>query len=371
VSGRRIYLVASTGFPNYGDELVAAQWLRYIAQHEPDAEVWLDSPSPGNSQLLLGRYHPKARFVDTLFRICWQAPSEDPDEVVAFADRAVRDPGVAFRFSFGVELLQTVDVFHILGGGYINNIWPRHLALLKAGSVLSTDYSARAAITGAGLVPAGGPADLLNRVVDGYSVLDVRDQPSGDLLSDSNVRVGCDDALLDLGDHIYDERGSRSVMVCAQSDLVEGGLDAVVDSVLGTLRTWEVEGTQIGYVEAMPGVDRLVFDRLEPSYPDMRFYPFAEIWREGLPARRGQRWITTRFHLHLLAAAAGAWGVAISVRPDYYDVKHASLTERGSRWATIDAGEVWTDFHGEPGFGNAIAPLLEDKQAVAKSIYGR
>ena len=47
MSGRRIYLVGSTGFPNYGDELVASQWLRYLAEHEPDAEVWLDSPAPG------------------------------------------------------------------------------------------------------------------------------------------------------------------------------------------------------------------------------------------------------------------------------------------------------------------------------------
>ena len=102
----------------------------------------------------------------------------------------------------------------------------------------------------------------------------------------------------------------------------------------------------------------------------MRFYPFTEIWNAGLPARRGQRWITTRFHPHLLAAAAGAWGVAIPVSDDFYGVKHESLISRGSRWSVVQPGQVATDYHGEPGFGHATDALVEAKQATAKRIYG-
>ncbi|NEA29975.1 polysaccharide pyruvyl transferase family protein [Actinomadura bangladeshensis] len=59
------YLVGTTGFPNYGDELIAAMWLRHLAETAPDVEVWLDCPSPGPAQVLLGDIHLKSRFTDT------------------------------------------------------------------------------------------------------------------------------------------------------------------------------------------------------------------------------------------------------------------------------------------------------------------
>jgi hypothetical protein len=370
MSSRCIYLVASTGFPNYGDELVAKQWLQYLAVHEPDADVWLDSPSPGNSQLLLGHLHPRVRFVDTLFRICWAAPSEDPAEVVDFAAQATREPGVVPRNALGVEVLHTVDVFHILGGGYINALWPRHLAFLSAGSVLHARFDAIAAITGVGLTPSAAPAGMLDELTGTFQVVDVRDAPSRELFSSESVTESGADGLLEIGEQLYDQRESRSVMICAQSDL-DAPVDAIAETIAGTLRKWDVDSSRVGYVECMPGVDRIVFDKLLPDLPEMRFYPFVEVWREGIPARRGQRWLTTRFNAHLVAAAAGAWGVAIRVNEDYYGVKHGSLLDRGSRWTSVAAGEISEEVHGEPGFGSALAGQIEAKQAVAQRIYAR
>ena len=34
----RYYVVAPVGHPNYGDELIAASWLRELAETAPDAE---------------------------------------------------------------------------------------------------------------------------------------------------------------------------------------------------------------------------------------------------------------------------------------------------------------------------------------------
>lgn len=371
MSRKLIYLVVSTGHPNYGDELVASRWLRYLAQHEPDADVYVDSPAPGNSQLLLGHLHPRVRFVDTLFRICWAGPGEDhdPAEIIEFGAEAIRNPGLVPRHAIGVELLHTADVFHILGGGYINSIWPRHLSFFGAGSVLAVRHDARAAITGVGLVPSAASADILDQATATFEVLDVRDSASRALFSSDEVTESGDDAFLGLGDDVYDQRDSRSVMICAQSDMLQTTVDDVVTTVRETLTLWEVEGSQVGYVEAMPGADRLVFDKLEPDFPGMRFYPFVEIWREGFPANRGQRWLTTRFHPHLVAAAAGAWGVAIRVSDDYYGVKHESLLSRGSRWTSVRAGDVSEATHGERGFGSALKDLIAGKEAVARKIY--
>jgi hypothetical protein len=371
MSARRIYLVGSTGFPNYGDELIGARWLRYLANAAPDAEVWFDSPSPGNSQLLLGGLHPKVRFVDTLFRIAWAAPSEEPDKVVEFAGHAVRNAGLVPRYAMGVELLQTVDVFHLLGGAYVNGVWPRHLLLLAAGAELAASSGARALMTGTGLAPAPAESTMMARLIGRYAVADLRDEPSRDIAGVERATVTGDDALLGLDADSYSGPDSRSVMVCAQSDHVDAGVEAVAKTVLGTLEKWGVEGSQIGYVETMPGEDRRVFELIEPSLPDIRFYPFVEVWRDGLPARRGQRWITTRYHAHLLAAAVQAWGVAIPVKAGYNDVEHKSLVDAGTQWEIVDPGGVATGVHGETGLRQArVDEMTAAKRAIADEIYG-
>ncbi len=372
MAGRRIYLVGSSGYPNYGDELIAASWLRYLARTEPDAEVWLDSPNPGGVELLMGHLHPNLRVTDTLFRVLWAATSDDVEEVAEYAAQAARQPGFGSPHrAAGIELLHTVDLFHVIGGGYINAIWPRHIALLAAGNVLAQEHGVRAVATGLGLLPSAASGDLLDRVTSHYAVVDVRDKESADLLSGANARQTGDDAFLDLGETVYDQRESPSTMMCFQSDQLDCTVEDLAASAIRTAKAWGLRGDKVGYVEAIPGQDRVVFEMIEPELPGIRFYPFTEIWREGLPARRGQRWLTTRFHLHLVAAAAGAWGVVFPTKAGYYDVKHQSLLERGSRWTLGTPGEAAPEAHGEAGFGPALDGLTELKRSLAQEIYAR
>jgi hypothetical protein len=372
MAGRRIYLVGSSGYPYYGDEAIAAAWLRHLAATEPDAEVYLDCPNPGGAQLFLGGLHPNVRFVDTLFRISWAAPSEDVEEVAEFAAQATRQPGFGYAHrAAGIELLHTADVFHVIGGGYVNSIWPRHITFLAAGQVLASELGKHVAMTGNALLPNAASAEMLDRLTAGFAVVDVRDARSRALLSSGAVTDTGDDTLLGLGDEMYDSRESVSTMMCIQSDLVEGDLEALATSAVETAKAWGLRPEKIGYIEAIPGQDRVVFEMIESQLPGMRFYPFTEVWREGLPARRGQRWITTRESLHLAAAATGSWGVAFPVKPGYDDVTHQDLIDKGSRWVIGTPGEPAPETHGEAGFGSALDGLVEAKRAVAQRVYTR
>ncbi len=372
MAGRRIYLVGSSGYPHYGDEAVAAAWLRHLAATEPDAEIFLDCPNPGGAQLFLAGLHPNVRFVDTLFRIAWAAPSEEADEVVDFAGQAARQPGFGYAHrAAGIELLHTADVYHVIGGGYVNGIWPRHLTFLAAGQVLAAEHGKHVAMTGNALLPNAASAELLDRLTAGYAVVDVRDGRSRELLSSDAATATGDDVLLGHGDHVYDARETVSTMMCFQSDLVDGDFEALATSAVETVKAWGVRPDKVGYIEAIPGQDRVVFEMIESQLPGMRFYPFTEVWREGLPARRGQRWITTRDSLHVAAAAAGAWGVAFPVKPGYDDVTHQDLIDRGSRWVLGTPGEAAPETHGEAGFGTALSGLVDAKKAVAQRVYGR
>jgi Polysaccharide pyruvyl transferase len=366
------YLVGPTGYPNYGDELIAAAWLRHLAQVAPDADVWLDCHSPGSAQVLFDGLHPRVRFVDTLWRLCWHAPSDEPHEVAAWVQHAVHDLTLAPRWTAGIELLARADVLHIIGGGYINAIWPRHLGLLAGAAAAADRSGGRAVMTGQGLFPAPPECtELLRVLADRFDVVEVRDGASAQLLG-RLATLGADDAFLGLGPHLLDPAGDAPQhMLCLQSDLVEGGLPELAEFTLATLRGWGVAPDDVGLVEGIPGQDRVLYDLLRPQLPGCRFYPFSALWSAGLPAAAGQTWISTRFHMHLLAAAAGAAGVAVDVKPGYYTAKHRSLIDLGSSWTFTSNLSVPAQ-RPTGGFPEAVLDRLRSrKRALAREIYSR
>lgn len=362
------YLVGPAGHPNYGDELIAAGWLHHLADTAPEATVWVDTHSPGPAQVLLGDLHPRVRFTDTLWRLCWEAPSDDPWQVASWVRRAVADPGLAPRWDRGIDLLRRADVIHLLGGGYINGIWPRHIGLPAGAAAAARLSGARCVATGLGLFPEPeGAAELVRATMAEFAIADVRDRASADLLG---TDPGVDDAFLARPKLRAAEDDPPDVMLCLQSDRLDIGRGALASAVLRILHAWQVRPDRVGVVEAIPGADRVVFDLIEHQLPGARFYPFVEIWEHGLPVAAGQTWLTTRFHMHLVAARAGAAGVAIPVSTDFYATKHRSLLELGSGWTMLDDLRRIPQRPTGAGFDAAVLTAAQQaKLAVAKAVY--
>jgi len=377
----RRYLIGTSGHPNYGDELITSAWLRHLAARFPDDEVVLDSPQAGGSEALLGHLHPRLRCVDTVFRVADEAGSHDPWQVSSFVRGAVRDHGAAPRWAAGLRLLEGADVVHVLGGGWVNALWPLNTAALAAASVLA-DAGRPAALTGAGLLPADpASAPLLRRLLRGFAVVDVRDAPSLALLEGlPSAQRSADDALLALAP---DEpqpwappEGLPATMLCVQSDVVaETDLPALAALVQDQLERWDVRGEDLGVLECVPRVDRWVWDAVvAPHLPGARFFSLGEVLDHGFPARPGQRWLTTRYHPHLLAAVRGASGVAVDVAPDYYGHKHRALTELGSPFEvrSLRPGDVATagrvDDAASPT-GWDVTDLVEGKRRLAERVH--
>jgi len=372
-ASRRIYLVGSSGHPNYGDELIVATWLKYLAAVAPGSEIWVDCPNPGPSEVLLGHLHPRVRFTDTLWRLCWEAPSDGPWEVCSFVQHAIDNPGLAPRWVAGIELVARADLVHVVGGGYINSIWSRHCGLL-AGALAATRRSGgRAVMTGQGLWPATDETrPLLRNLAAQFSTVDVRDEYSATLLAGAgDITCSGDDTFFGIEPSQYRRDDDvREVMICLQSDLLDVTVPALAGFLLDTLREWDVHPSQVGVVEGIPRVDREVFALVEHDLPGARFYAFSEVMNAGLPARAGQRWLSSRFHMHLLAAAVGAHGVAVSINSGYYTNKHQSLIDFGSGWDLNDGLKVPAV---PTGGGFAARVLHERKQSkadLAHRIYG-
>lgn len=344
-----IYLIAPGGAPNYGDEYILRAWLRYLVRTRPDADVVVDCHTPGQAAILLSGVHPRAMFVDTVWRICDQTAGLPPREAVALAGDVVDNPGRMAKLVTGVELFARSDVVHLVGGGYINTVWSHHLALLATAAAAGTRSGARVFATGLGLLPIGDDdrLSLLRDLQTSFEIFDVRDALSYRAIAESggNTSFTGDDAWLGIADedayNTESEAARRPYVFCLQSDLVEdfaGGLgaDGLTKAITVLIEQWNISGDEVAAVEGIPGSDRIIFDRIAHLLPGAAFATFTDVWRHGLPARPGQTWVSTRFHPHLLAAAAGASGLALAGRRDYYPIKHQSLIDSGSRWQLAD-----------------------------------
>ncbi|MCV2488553.1 polysaccharide pyruvyl transferase family protein [Geodermatophilus sp. YIM 151500] len=368
------YLVSTAGHPNVGDELIARTWLRELRRRAPDSDVWLDCPFPSGAQALLAGEHPRLRCVDTLWRLCWEAPGGTPWDTATSVHAALDDAARAPRWVPGLRLFARAATVHLLGGGYVHDLWPRHVGLLAA-VAHAAGRGAATAVTGQGFAPmAAATAGLVQRLCAGLDVVDVRDRPSAALVGRPDACSGDDLWLADVAALLDPARAAElDVAVCVQADMLDADDGALTTACLRHLDAWAADPARTAVVEGMPG-DRAVHDRLAGLLPGLRRVPWTDLLDRGVPAGPHQRWFSTRFHPHLVAAAAGARGVAVPAHPGYYDVKHASLLAAGSPWAVRGPGA--------PGVARLDAPadparllasgerVLARKGEIATALYG-
>ncbi|NEG70478.1 polysaccharide pyruvyl transferase family protein [Bifidobacterium choloepi] len=354
------YLIAEPGFPNYGDELIAAEWLKYLAQIDPQTPVVVDCMRPGPSAAILRGLHPHLTVTDTIARLTIENPIAngrvDVDapvaDIAATIVAALEDEGRAARLASGIRLLnRDVKTMHILGGGYMNSPWAANLARLAAPQ-WAVAHGIPSIATGAGLVPLSDRdrqyvADVAATMI-AFGCRDERSLQSIDQAGLTGIaKLMPDDCFVNALDGVYDERRGAGfdgagvvegklprTMLCVQQDFVEDH-QALFQHVLAVLEAWQVdrEHETLGVVECIPYECIELIKFLEGNGYRTELFPTQIIVEDGFPAAPGQRWLSTRYHPHLLASAVGAEGCYLSVKPGYYDVKHVAVLRMGSRWA--------------------------------------
>lgn len=363
------YLISTAGNPNYGDELIAKSWLGYLAQHHPDQDVWLDCPHPGNAAALLQSVNPRAHFTNTVWRVCWDAPENtDSAGFKAHIQHRIKHLGSPL-YDAGLMVFLAAESIHLLGGGYVNTIWPRHLGLIHAMTAAKQHTGARIYATGAGFLPVADRAVLFAELAE-FDHVTVRDQESSRVLG---ATLGLDDAFLGAEPEI--ERGLQrespaGLVICLQSDLVDEENFEIGLQIARKAIDWaRAQDKKICYVEAIPGKDRRAFDRLSEKLSSAEIMPFIDVWQNGLPLAQDQLWITSRFHFHFMAAAAGARGVVVEMKKGYYDVKQRSLLELGTGWAVNELPDSLLKPTAPSSFAVELDHRSADKLREAEAIY--
>lgn len=365
-----IYLIGTSGHPNFGDEFITRAWLRYLAEKVPQAEVWLDCPQPGAASTLFQGMHPRLNVTNTLWRAVIESSHLPAEEIGPRVQDLVTNLGSP-AYDLGLLKLREASSLHLFGGGYLNDVWPHHFALTDAMRAVKRLTGAKLFATGHGLMPAVSAAADPGTCFAEFDHVSVRDRASAQAYG---VPQGIDDAFLGAGTEIARATPDAvGLFVCIQSDMTDvETFEKTIAGVRPVIERAISEGKQVSYVEAIPGIDHAAFARLSDLIPGERFIPFAHIWQHGLPLSAEQEWVTTRFHFHLLASAAGAKGIALGVKPGYYDVKHRSLIELGSGWEYIGAEGHTPSEAVAPAGGNLAAHLpnlTARKLSEAERLY--
>ncbi len=371
-----IHLVSTAGHPNFGDEFIAASWLRFLAERQPDTDVVLDCPEPGLASYLFEGLHPRAKFTNLLWRVSWLTMEADPDEGDAAVDGLIKDLGTPL-FDYGLLELRRATTVHLVGGGHITSNWLHHGRLVRAARRLAEVSDARFVATGLGLMPAIDP-ERIRADLAAADHATVRDSASAEM---SGVELGVNDAFLGLpsipgfGARPDPTGQPGDVWISIQKDLAEPEVfEANVAAVRAMIESGRFEGRTLRYLESIPGRDRdrLGYDLLADLIPEENFMSFVRLWHEGFPGLPLQTWITTRYHFHQLAAAVGAEGIAIEIDDSYYRTKHQSLAELGTGFAIAPVGsEKLPDPASDPEYRLKAGRLHRAKLDEAEALYPR
>ncbi|WP_346827632.1 polysaccharide pyruvyl transferase family protein [Serratia inhibens] len=356
------YLISAAGMPNFGDDMLTRYWVDYLQEKFPGCTIYLDAVD----SVVASELFPTARCVDYVWRLV-QALGDEGSVEEKFADSYT----LPSRERLMGKIFGGAHSIHLLGGGYINELWGANVRLMELTAYFAKKHDLACYGTGLGLQPfSADNANKLSPFIRQFDYFDVRDRASFEVLEPFGIP-----ALSFTGDDYFAfpdhpigrliEREQPTLHLCIHTELSEN--DLLTQNLLALLQqavslfSKQYPDTAIRFYEFRPGSDGVFFQQVRLCFPQAEFIRFDDIWRDGLQFAANDFCISSRFHFQVIAASLGVAGISLSWS-DYYDNKFASLQQM-SDWPMVRP-EVSAD---------SIAQLLVERRAdrseERKKIY--
>lgn len=346
-----IYLITGAGEPNFGDELIALNWIRHYRAAGYAGPIFVDCKTgtgarklhdgqKGNDGVRFGRF----------FKTLTMGKSAEIDGYVAAGRSMAAErlaPGaqeVHPLAEAGFNRLEAADdpgdlsgvaLVHLVGGGYVNGDWKNSFSLLGAASELARRLGVPAVATGLGMSPlhklTGDEQEAVRGALSDFALFELRDETSARGLALNGIRSGCievglDDSFL-AAPMVRPLHEDPTLHVSLFGKHLEGDdgaplRDLVAASAAGFKRVilWQCSPADAGDDFAK-----------ELGRRGIEARTISNRWMlyEGLPVQRSDALLTSRFHPHLLAARAGIGGIFVQYSK-FYKNKHGSVVDLGS-----------------------------------------
>lgn len=325
IPNKIFYLVSASGMPNFGDDMLTRYWVNELQRKFPGCTLYLDAVDA----VVAAELFPSVKCVDYLWRLA-QALGDEGSVAGKFADPHT----LPLRERLMSGVFASAQSIHLLGGGYINELWGANARLIELAAYFAKNHQLSCYATGLGLQPLSPEnAAKLAPFIRQFEHFDVRDLASYEVLAPFALP-----ALGFTGDDYFAvpycpagrivEREHYTLHMCVHTELFEdSGLTERLLSLLQQVITkfsQEHPSSEIKFYEFRPGSDGVFFHQVRERFPQVDFVHFERVWQEGLVFAAHDFCVSSRFHFQVIAASLGVGGIALSWS-DYYDNKFSSL----------------------------------------------
>ncbi len=329
----RIYLTGGAAVPNYGDEMIVDSWLRWYVNdnHVSPDNIVVSGSRQGVIEDFFSARFPGLKASHQLYR---SRIKYRPASFVEMLQHGYEH--LDSRDNLNPELLKELSgtsLFHLHGGGYLNNNWPEQAFHLGIGVWVKERLGAALVGTGLGLGPLpdfkGEELRIVQRMFSQFDTLEVRDQWSYDWLrrheAHKSAFVGLDDVFL--------QQARVRKMDASVLHLSFVGKH-YADDFAASLANCRLGSFDKVFFWVCTIQDAVTYADVAATFPFVR--SVTPVWINSLLAEMpvGTRnfMVTSRFHPHIMAARVGMSGTYMSKSP-YYEVKHGSALKLGSAFS--------------------------------------
>jgi len=320
-----IYLIAGNGAPNFGDELIVANWLRYYREMGYNGPLVVDGKGARATEQLL-RGYGDVRFVKGIPRHAEGVEGSYTDFYSLGVDFAIQQ----------LHEFQGIKGIHCLGGGYASANWNNATKLLGSAAEIGRLLDIPVVATGLGISPFNlceeADRTTWQRILNSFRIFECRDAESyTDLLSlvgreVNSLTLGLDDAFL------YPVKAQRHSgkwlhLSGFTAKIFNSDSSEAFEKLMG-----EFDNTAFW---SCSKPDQLVYEELLKLYPDIQLLDNERLLNNGLPLMQADFMITGRFHPHMQAARRGLHGYYIA-ESGFYRTKHGLVAELGSPFKQLE-----------------------------------
>lgn len=229
-----------------------------------------------------------------------------------------------------------IDILHLIGGGYINNLWPANYALTAITFLYSQKYQIPIFATGISLFPECNDFNFFE-LLNNFNIFDVRDIYSHQLISSSSYTG--DDVLLQFN-KLITYNTVPSLILSLQSHLFSN--QEILEKIFSIPILTNIKKRGINniiIIEAAPE-DTVLFRRsylnkIKDLSINIEFLNAEHLIKSGIPYNINSKIISSRYHIHLIYAMLDVKGIAL-YENSYYQNKHMSVINMGGNWPLID-----------------------------------
>lgn len=343
-----VLLVGANGGPNFGDESIMRAWIAFIKQARPDVKIYCDGWNLNGLHKILDCEAEVINPLGSFWGRVWRQKFDNKSVEWLQVEENLYDKEFYGECQEAINILKAHNIsnIHLIGGGYINNIWPQNYMLILLAVLAKRYLKAKIFMTGQGLCPP--LSDFADSLTKGFSELDhvdVRDNESAQLLGSSGaVRYSHtgDDALLYFSGAIRPPvrlLSQKALVLSLQNELFPGNItarDIISPELVRFCKKFNMQ--KIIYVVSMQGdvfsPDLATISSLNDAGIVFETCDPFELLQNGMPVSQQGLMITSRYHSHFFAALSETPGIALCAN-DYYNIKHLSVRAAGSQWPII------------------------------------